>query len=142
MLFFAYLWQIFAFSNQDKHLNRLNHTLADQFLSCMTLRDSLGLSQHNINVPKLAFWNLGGQIGYFLLIFNQFWSWKPTKTSKQIKTNTGTSVSIIYDIKKSLEMSQHKIKATELNFQDLEGQNLLFLLIFDQFLVMEANINI
>ena len=39
-----------------------NHTLADQFLLCMTLRDSLGMSQHNINVPKLAFWNLGGQI--------------------------------------------------------------------------------
>ena len=62
-------------------LNRSNHTLADQFLSCMTLRDSLGMSQHNINVPKLAFWNLGGQIGYFLLTFDQF---KVLETNKNI----------------------------------------------------------
>ena len=71
LLFFAYLWQIFASSDQDKHLNRSKHTLADQFPSYMTLRESLGMPQHNINVPKLAFWNLGGQIGYFLLIVDQ-----------------------------------------------------------------------
>ena len=88
------------------------------------------MSQHNIKAPRIDFWNLGGQIGHFFLILTNIWSWKPTLTSKQIKTHTGTSVSIIYDIKKSLEMSQHKIKATELNFQDFGGQNLLFFAYF------------
>ena len=43
LLFFSYLWQSFASSDQDKHLNRSKHTLADQFPSYMTLRESLGM---------------------------------------------------------------------------------------------------
>ena len=104
---FAYLRPIFASGVQDKHLNRSKHTLADQFPSNMTLRESLGLPQHTINVPKLAFWNLGCQIGYFLLIVDQMLVLETNiKTSKQIKIHTGTSVSITYGIKKSLEMSR------------------------------------
>ena len=66
--------------------------------------------QHNIKAPRIDFWNLGADK---LLVLET-----NIKTSKKIKTHTGTSFSIIYDIKKSLEMSQYKIKATELNFQD------------------------
>ena len=97
------------------------------------------MSQHNIKAPRIDFWNLGGQIGYSCLFLTDFWSCKPTETSKQIKTHTGTSVYIIHDIKKSWEMCQHKIKSTELNFQDFWGQNLLFLLIFDQFKQIETH---
>ena len=64
------------------------------------------------------------------------------QTSKHIQTHTGTSVYIIYDIKKLLEMSQHKIKATALNFQDLEGKIFYILLIFDQFSVLLTKLNI
>ena len=79
LLLFAYLWPIFASSDQDKHLNRSKHTLADQFPSYITLRESLGMSQHNINVPELAFWNLGDQISaIFCLLLTKFWSLKPT----------------------------------------------------------------
>ena len=35
------------------------------------IAESLGMPQHNNNVPKLAFWNLGSQIGYFLLIVDR-----------------------------------------------------------------------
>ena len=72
-LFFACSRQIFDAGDQDKHLNRSKHTLVDPFPSYMTLelRESLGMSQHNINAPRLDFFNLRDQIGYFLLIFDQ-----------------------------------------------------------------------
>ena len=37
LLIFAYFWQIFSPADQFKHLNRLEHTLANQFPSYVTL---------------------------------------------------------------------------------------------------------
>ena len=74
------------------------------------------MSQHNIKAPRIDVWNLGGKIGNFLLIFDQFLVLE-TKiwygANRTDRTPCGAPV-----------------KATELNFQDFGGQNLLFFAYF------------
>ena len=106
------------------------------------IKKSLEMSQHKIKATELNFQDFEGEIYYFCLFVTNFCFWSPRQKSKQIKTHTARSGSIIYDLREALGLSQHKIKAPILDFRNGGGQIRYFLLIFDQFLVLETNINI
>ena len=98
--------------------------------------------QHKIKATELNFQDFEVEIYYFYLFVTNFCLWNPRQKSKQIKTHTARSGSIVYDLRESLVLSQHNIKAPRLDFRNLGGQIGYFLLIFNQFLVLETNKNI
>ena len=100
--------------DQIKHLNRLKHTLAHQFPSY-------------VNIPTSA------------LTLRKVSHSGPRLTSKQIKPNIGRSVSVMYDLKRLIRNISTQYKCAKIGFLEFRWPQRLFLLILDQFKVLETN---